>query len=53
MPHHKARPYLKNTKAKRACGMAQAIECLPGKCEVLSSNPSIAKNNNNNLEAEW
>jgi hypothetical protein len=24
-------------------GMAQAVECLPSKCEVLSSNPSTEK----------
>jgi hypothetical protein len=26
-------------------GMAQAVEHLPGKCETLSSNPSLAKKN--------
>jgi hypothetical protein len=27
----------------RAGGVAQVIDCLPGKCEVLSSNSSTAK----------
>jgi hypothetical protein len=32
----KGRPYLKNNQCKRA-------ECLPSKCEALSSTPCIAK----------
>jgi hypothetical protein len=28
----------------RASGVAQVVECLPSKCEALSSNPTIAKN---------
>jgi hypothetical protein len=32
---------------KRAGGVAQAVECLPSKCEALNSNPSTAKKNNN------
>jgi hypothetical protein len=31
------------TKVKRAEGVAQVIECLPHKCEALSSNLSITK----------
>jgi DNA-binding transcriptional regulator PaaX len=34
------RPYLKNNlKAKRAGGLAQAVECLPSKCKALNSKP--------------
>jgi hypothetical protein len=33
----------KVTKAKRAGGMAQAVESLPSKLKPLSSNPSSAK----------
>jgi hypothetical protein len=36
-------PSSKITKAKRAGGIAQAVERLSNKCEVLSSNPSITK----------
>jgi hypothetical protein len=31
--------------------MAQRVERLTDKCKVLSSNPNIANNNNNNAEA--
>jgi hypothetical protein len=31
------------TNAKMAGGVTQVIECLLGKCEVLSSNPNTAK----------
>jgi hypothetical protein len=37
------RTHLKNKQSKRAGGVGQAIELLPSKCEVLSSNPSTAK----------
>jgi hypothetical protein len=37
------RPYLKITRAKRAGGMAQAVEYLSFKTEALSSNPSTTK----------
>jgi hypothetical protein len=38
-----ARPYQKKiTKAKRL-SMAQVTGCLPGKCKILSSNPSTSK----------
>jgi hypothetical protein len=36
----KARPYLKNNRAKRTGGVAKAVECLPQKNEDLSSNSS-------------
>jgi hypothetical protein len=36
----------KITKAKRAGGMAQEVECLHSKCKPLSSNPSTAKKKN-------
>jgi hypothetical protein len=41
----KARPYLKNTQHthKKAGGVPQVVQCLPGKCENLSSNPSATK----------
>jgi hypothetical protein len=35
----------KITRAKRAGGMAQVVECLLSKCEALSSNSSIKKKN--------
>jgi hypothetical protein len=35
-----ARPYSKNTKAKRAEGVAQVLEHPPGKHKTLSSNAS-------------
>jgi hypothetical protein len=40
------RPYLEKypTKTKGSEGTQVMIECLPSKCETLSSNPSIAKN---------
>jgi hypothetical protein len=31
----------------RAGGMAQVVQHLPGKCEVLSANPNTAKQNKN------
>jgi hypothetical protein len=34
--------------AKRAEGMTQVVEFLPGKYKTLSSNPNTTKNNNNN-----
>jgi hypothetical protein len=34
----------KKKKKRRAGGVAQNIECLPSKCEALSSNPSAAGN---------
>jgi hypothetical protein len=37
------RPYLKISKAKRAGGMPQAVECLLSKCKALSSNISTVK----------
>jgi hypothetical protein len=30
--------------AKRGCGIAPVVICLPSKCEALSSNSSVAKN---------
>jgi hypothetical protein len=30
-------------KNHRAGGVAQVVQCLPSKCEVLSSNPSTTK----------
>jgi hypothetical protein len=33
----------KHPTQKRVVGMAQVIECLPGRCAALSSNPSIIK----------
>jgi hypothetical protein len=33
----------KQLKAKLTEGMAQVIECLPHKCDALSSNPKTAK----------
>jgi hypothetical protein len=39
----KVKPYLQNNQRKRAGGMAQAIEHLPGKHKALNSNPSTAK----------
>jgi hypothetical protein len=41
MIHNKARPYLKNNQCKN--GRVPAVECLPSKCEALSSNPSSTK----------
>jgi hypothetical protein len=37
------RPLSKITRAKRAGGMAQAVEHLPSKCDTLSSNPRTTK----------
>jgi hypothetical protein len=31
----------KSTNKKRAGGVAQAVDCLPSKCEAFSSNPII------------
>jgi hypothetical protein len=39
----KVRFYLQNNQNKRAGGMVQEVESLPHKCEVVSSNPNIAK----------
>jgi hypothetical protein len=36
-------PISKITRAKKAGGVAQAVEHLPSKCKTLSSKPSIAK----------
>jgi hypothetical protein len=33
----------KYSTQKRAGGVAQVVECLPRKCEVLSLNPSTPK----------
>jgi hypothetical protein len=30
-------------KAEKGLGMAQVVQCLPGKCEALSSNPAVEK----------
>jgi hypothetical protein len=35
--------FKKITKAKRAGGVAQAVEHLPSKCKVWSSNPGTIK----------
>jgi hypothetical protein len=41
-------PYLKKyLTQKRAGRVAQAVEYLPSKCEVLNTNPTTANNNNN------
>jgi hypothetical protein len=40
----KARIYLKNKKAKKTEGVAQVVEHMPSQCQVLSLNPSTAKN---------
>jgi hypothetical protein len=37
------RPIYKITRVKRAEGMTQAVECLPGKQETLSSTPNTIK----------
>jgi hypothetical protein len=34
----------KSTNKKRAGGVAQAVDCLPSKCEAFSSNPIINRN---------
>jgi hypothetical protein len=36
-------PISKVTRTKRTESMAQAIDCLPSKCEALSSNSSTTK----------
>jgi hypothetical protein len=41
-------PILKNPTQNRADGMAEVVECLPSKCEALSSNSST----NNNKKRE-
>jgi hypothetical protein len=47
------RPYLeKYLTHKRAGGVAQVIECLPSKCEALSSNPSTEKKKKKGRERE-
>jgi hypothetical protein len=33
-------PVSKNGRAKSAGDVAQVVECLPSKCEALSSNPT-------------
>jgi hypothetical protein len=35
-------PILKIPNTKHAAGVTQVIECLPNKCEVLSSRPIIS-----------
>jgi hypothetical protein len=42
-PGHKARPYLKIASAKKAGGVAQAIEQVLGKCKDLTSKPRTIK----------
>jgi hypothetical protein len=39
----KARPYLQNNQNKKARDMVQAVELVPSKIEVLSSNPRTTK----------
>jgi hypothetical protein len=47
-PGHKLKYLLeKIMRAKRARGMAQGVEHLTSKYEVLNSNPSTAKNKSN------
>jgi hypothetical protein len=36
-------PIRKITKARRAGGMAEVVECLPSKCKSLSFNPGTTK----------
>jgi hypothetical protein len=50
LPRHKARPYLKITKAKRAGGMTQVVEYLPSKCEALISTSITAERGGRILE---
>jgi hypothetical protein len=39
-----SRSYLKNNYSNIGLGgLGQGVECLPNKCKVLSSNPSINK----------
>jgi hypothetical protein len=42
----------KTTRAERAGGMAQAVECLPSEHKALSSNPST-KNNSKKENLKW
>jgi hypothetical protein len=42
-PGQKVKPIFKITKAIRAWGLVQVVECLPSKCKAMSSNPSNAK----------
>jgi hypothetical protein len=44
-PGIKMRSIQKITKAKKAGGMAQVVECLPSKYTALSSNSSTRKKN--------
>jgi hypothetical protein len=38
-----SRSYLENIQHKRAGRVAQVVECLPNKCDALSSNPGTIK----------
>jgi hypothetical protein len=44
---HHSLSYIQNFRTlirpKRADGVAHVVECLPSKCEALSSSPSTAK----------
>jgi hypothetical protein len=42
-PGQKVRPYLQFNQSKNGWRLGQAVEHLPGKCKVLSSNPSNKK----------
>jgi hypothetical protein len=38
------------SKCERARGMSQVVECLPSKCEDLSSNPTPPKKKKSNVK---
>jgi hypothetical protein len=40
-------------KAKRAGGMAQAVENLSSKCKALSSNPSTTREKSEKICSQW
>jgi hypothetical protein len=46
------RPYLKNNYSKRAGDMVQVIECLPSKCNALSSTPVQERERDRERERE-
>jgi hypothetical protein len=55
-PRQKVRPYLQNNQKKKMDGsVAQMVECLPIKCEVLSSKPQYLKkkwNQKNRIQSQ-
>jgi hypothetical protein len=42
-PAKKKKEKERKRNALRACRVAQVVECLPTKCEVLSSNPNTKR----------